>query len=84
MHAERKKPSPCFANIKCCHGNTIILRIVSKLKNPPPTQKNNISFNYKMINFPNIYMLGMLLLPSVARQHTSLDITCASRHPNYV
>ena len=73
MHAERKKPSPCFANIKCCHGNTIILRIVSKLKNPPPPPKKNISFNYKQ--------LGMLLLPSVARQHTSLDITRASRHP---
>jgi hypothetical protein len=22
----------------------------------------NINFNYKIINFPNIYMLGMLLL----------------------
>ena len=40
----------CFPNMKYDHGNTIILRIVLKLKNPP-----------KMINFSNIYMLGMLL-----------------------
>ena len=40
----------CFPSKKYCHGNTIILRIVLKLKNPP-----------KMINFPNIYVLGMLL-----------------------
>ena len=57
MHAETlallTKPL-CFPNMKYCHGNTIILRIV--LKSP-----QNITFNYKMINFPNIYMLGMLL-----------------------
>jgi hypothetical protein len=47
----------CFPNMKYCHGNKIILRIVLKLKNSP----QNITFNYKMINFPNIYMLGMLL-----------------------
>ena len=40
----------CFPNMKYCHGSMIILRIVLKLKNPP-----------KMINFPNIYVLGMLL-----------------------
>jgi hypothetical protein len=34
-----------------------IIRIVLKLENPP----QNITFNYQMINFPNIYMLGMLL-----------------------
>jgi hypothetical protein len=37
MHAETlallTKPS-CFPNMKYCHGNTIILRIVLKLKNP--------------------------------------------------
>ena len=46
--------------MKYCHGNTIILRIVLKLKNPPPPLPN-ITFNYKMINFPNMYMLDMLL-----------------------
>jgi hypothetical protein len=40
----------CVPNMKYYHGSTIILRIVLKLTNPP-----------KMINFPNIYMLGMLL-----------------------
>ena len=59
MHAETlallTKPL-CFPNMKYCHGNTRILKIVLKLKNP-----QNITFNYKMINFPNIYMLGMLL-----------------------
>jgi hypothetical protein len=25
----------CFPNMMYCHGNTIILRIVLKLKNPP-------------------------------------------------
>ena len=57
MHAETlallTKPS-CFPNMKYCDGNTIILRIVLRLKNP-------YTFNYKMINFPYIYMLGMLL-----------------------
>jgi hypothetical protein len=38
MHAEPlallTKPL-CFPNMKYCHGNTIILRIALKLKNPP-------------------------------------------------
>ena len=34
----------------------MILRIVLKLKNPLKISL----FNYKMINFPNIYMLAML------------------------
>ena len=38
MHAETlallTKPLH-FPNMKYCHGNTIILRIVLKLKNPP-------------------------------------------------
>jgi hypothetical protein len=38
MHAETlallTKPL-CFPNMKYCHGNTTILRIVLKLRNPP-------------------------------------------------
>ena len=47
----------CFPNMKYCHGNTIILRIVLKLKNPP-----------KMINFPNIYMLyaGYVIIHNIS------------------
>jgi hypothetical protein len=64
MHAETlallTKPL-CFPNMEYCHGNTIILKIVLKLKNPPPPPPPNITFKYKMIDFPNIYMLGMLL-----------------------
>jgi hypothetical protein len=35
-----------------------IIRIVLKLKNPP---KISLLIIYKMINFQNIYILGMLL-----------------------
>jgi hypothetical protein len=60
MHAETlallTKPL-CFPNMKYCHGNTIIFKNSFKIEKSP----QNITFNYKMINFPNIYMLGMLL-----------------------
>ena len=47
-----------FPNMNYCHGNTIILRIVLKLKNP---LKISLLISKCMINFPNLYMLGMLL-----------------------
>jgi hypothetical protein len=49
----------CFPNMKYCDGNTIILKIQYSFKIEKSPQ--NITFNYKMINFPNIYMLCMLL-----------------------
>jgi hypothetical protein len=44
----------CFPNMKYCHGNTIILRKSFKIEKSP----QNITFDYKMINFPNPAYIG--------------------------
>jgi hypothetical protein len=55
--------------MKYGHGNTLILKIVLKLKNPPPPQISQNDQFHK-----HIYMLGMLL--NVINYKLQFNVKC--------